>query len=126
MGLFDFLKPKSNPQSDAVKKAMQTLLPGGEADIQAGTKEVRNIIATNIPEDKARNIFLKSYAIASLTDDFDEEKLQNHLNAYCKEYFDKNKVERLTQYLTAVKAALLINKMGASRVRKDADGYVWG
>lgn len=117
MGLFG--KKKENPMEVIMKK----VFPNGKSDITAGTEELLSILGNTVSVENARNIFTKSMAIAFLSNEFDINRLEGHLNGYCKGIFSSSELQQFHSYLTARKVALM---MGVSKVKKDAAGnYNW-
>lgn len=125
MGLFDFFKSEKNDLDDNLSQLINKFFPKGKKDINAGTQELMRILDNSIPEAEARNIFIKSVAISRISENFDEERLRDHLSGYCIEYFDKEKIKQFLSYLIALKAAMMLHQRTPSEVQRDGDSYSW-
>lgn len=125
MGIFDFLKPKKNDLDDNLSQLINKFFPKGKKDINAGTQELMRILGTSIPEEEARNIFIKSVAISRISENFDEQRLKDHLSGYCIQYFNQEKIKQFHSYLTALSAAMMLHQRTPSEVKREGDSYSW-
>lgn len=125
MGLFDFLKPKKKPIEIFEKKMMNSMFPNGEKDIDAGTKELLQILDNQVNYETARDIFVKSAAISRISEKFDKERLRIHLSGYCLHHFNEQHIAKFYNYLTALGAAMLMNGSSPSEVKRKGNDYVW-
>jgi hypothetical protein len=94
-------------------------------DIDAGTKELLEILNNKIDYKTARSIFLKSASLSRITEKFDNERLKSHLSGYCLEYFDDNQVEKFHGYLVALATAMMVHRRTPSEVRREGNLYIW-
>jgi len=108
-----------------VEKMTDRAFPKGERDIEAGAKELLNILNNTIEPDFAKVIFVKSVAISRITDKFDKERLRDHLSLYCIKYFNDDQIEKFYEYLTVLTKAMIINGRTPSEVKREGDSYVW-
>jgi len=125
MGLFDFLKPKKKNLGDFMASLNNSMLPKGEKDIEAGTKELLNILNNKVDYETAKTIFLRSIAISRLSQNFDEARLRSHLMGYSIQHFDEDQIRKLHQYLEALKAAMESARRTPSEVKRVGDYYDW-
>ena len=126
MGIFDFFKKKPDPKEELMSGMMNSMLPRGPKDIEAGTNEVSRILKNRIDRQSANDIFLKSIAISRIAQNFDEERLHKHLQGYALHHFRGNEVKELFDYLSALKAAMIFNQKSPCEVESDGQGtYFW-
>jgi hypothetical protein len=126
MALFDFFKPKKTVTQEIWDKMSKQFFPKGSEDINAGTDELLFILHNSIDKETARNIFIKSMIISSLSDKFDEERLRIHLSGYCLEHFTEKQVKDFHLYITLLKGVLPIFGVSPSQVHRKIDGgYFW-
>ncbi|MBO6573126.1 MAG: hypothetical protein JJ958_11870 [Balneola sp.] len=125
MGLFDFFKPEKNDLNNELSQLINKFFPKGKKDINAGTQELMRILDTSILEEEARNIFIKSVAISRISENFDDQRLKDHLSGYCIQYFDQKKIKQFHSYLVALNAAMLLQQRTPSEVRREGDSYIW-
>ena len=120
MGLFDkiFGKKKENP----IKELAKIVFPNGSRDIEAGTAEVLWILNNSVSTDQAREIFSNSASLCAITEKFDKERLELHLNGYCKGVFSEKQLEQLYGYLVSRTVALA---MKGNLKRMEGGGYSW-
>ncbi|MFW5879627.1 MAG: hypothetical protein ACOC22_04185 [bacterium] len=119
MKLFGKASKRDNPLEEITKQ----IFPNGKSDIISGRNELLEILDHSISKKNAENIFVKSMTIAFLTKEFSVERLQIHLDGYCKGIFSNDELQKFHEYLTARKLALF---MGRPKVSKDQNGkYSW-
>jgi len=125
MGLFDFMKPKKNNLNDFMANLNNSMLPKGEKDIEAGTKEILSILNNKVNYETAKTIFLRSIAISRLSQNFDEARLRAHLMGYSIQHFDEDQIRKLHQYLEALKTAMESARRTPSEVKRVGEYYDW-
>ena len=126
MGLFDIFKSKKILQKDIIEKLKDYLFPKGKEDINAGTNEVLHILEYKISFDEAKNIFVKSYTLSSIsTSLFDNERLKSHLSGYCLQHFNDKQIQRLHSYLVSLNCAREFNNKSPSEVNADGELIRW-
>jgi hypothetical protein len=125
MGLFDFLTPKKSSLQDNLEKLQQMIFPKGEADIEAATNELLLILDNKIGSIEAKDIVVKSTAIAHISQNFDETRLRNHLSGYCIHHFNDEQFEKFYSYVRSLLIAKTIHGKSAVDVKRMGNGYAW-
>jgi len=116
---------KKDPWKKIFKEMNKAILPNSEDDIVAGTNELMNILNNTIDEEKARPIFLKSIAISYFSEGFTKQRLIEHLDRYCLQFFNDDQVDKFYGYLVALRIAMGTSKKSASEVKKKDGKYYW-
>lgn len=127
MGFFSFFKKntKNSDLDNILSQFNKENFPQGNKDIDAGTKEVLFILNDKIPESEARTIFLRSFAISRISNQFDCNRLKQHLSGYCLQHFTDNQVDKLFTYLKALNAAKILHGRTPADITRNGDTYIW-
>ncbi len=125
MGIFDLFKKKKTPMEELYEKMSNMIFPKGPKDIDAGTAELLSILNHKVSEETAKSVFLKSAFISRIVENFDEDRLRSHLAGYALQHFNQRQLVQFYIYLVAISAAIIINGITPSEVRRDGDEYVW-
>lgn len=131
MGFFNFFKPKKNKALEAANAMLKQVFPNGELDFKAGTNEILEILNHKVPNDVARNIFIKSTMICRIVSSkndenskFDVDRLRVHLSGYCIEHFNEDQIQKLHEYQVSLLAASLFG-LSPKDIIKTSSGYAW-
>lgn len=124
MGLFDFLKPKKSALDEQFERMNATFFPKGERDIDAVTDAVLITLNNSISRADAKSIALKSVAISRISQNFDEERLRQHLAGYCLQYFNDKQVKMFHAYLVLLIAASTMYGKTPSEVVRRGDTWI--
>lgn len=106
MGLFDFFKKtkpnNSSELNDWRDKAFKEIFPNGDKDINERTNSLLHILNNTIDVETAKSIVIKSSSIcylSNLKNEFDIERLRQHLAGYCLHYFNDKTLQDFYIYL---------------------------
>ena len=106
MGIIDFFsktKPNKNSElNELMGKAYKEIFPNGDRDINERTKSLMQILNNTIDVETAKSIVIKSSSIcylSNLKNEFDIERLRQHLAGYCLHYFNDKTLQDFYIYL---------------------------
>jgi uncharacterized protein YozE (UPF0346 family) len=125
MGFLDFLKPKPSKINNLLERMHANIFPKGEKDYNAVSNELKYILNDKISKEESTNIALKSIAISHLSENFDLERLKEHLTGYCIDRFNEKQLHQFYSFLLAIKTAKKYNNKTPSEIWRDGDVYYW-